>query len=339
MEENCLMGHTSQPPVFSPLTGQHSSQFEKDVYSLLQGPTPADLSPAPAACRFMGLLGNHHSFESLSSVLDGMSHQITSPTPSITTANTTKISTMCCSSGIPEASEVSNQYPATPNSSSISSASNDDRRLVKEEEEHEDQDPKNKTCTKQPLKPKKTSQKKKQREARIAFMTKSEVDHLEDGYRWRKYGQKAVKNSSFPRSYYRCTSSACNVKKRVERCFHDPSIVITTYEGQHIHPSPIMAHGRLGFPTGFSAAGGATLQPQMITTNDPRSFSNYFPHDNNYVNGFLPTMNSSNQSMSTTPPLESSFVLGRRICNGDSLPRDNGLLQDIVPSNVYQDGQ
>lgn len=30
-------------------------------------------------------------------------------------------------------------------------------------------------------------------------MTKSEIDHLEDGYRWRKYGQKAVKNSPFPR--------------------------------------------------------------------------------------------------------------------------------------------
>lgn len=48
------------------------------------------------------------------------------------------------------------------------------------------------------LKAKKTIQ-KKQREPRFAFMTKSEVDHLEDGYRWRKYGQKAVKNSPFPR--------------------------------------------------------------------------------------------------------------------------------------------
>lgn len=45
---------------------------------------------------------------------------------------------------------------------------------------------------------KKTNQ-KRQREPRFAFMTKSEVDHLEDGYRWRKYGQKAVKNSPFPR--------------------------------------------------------------------------------------------------------------------------------------------
>lgn len=46
---------------------------------------------------------------------------------------------------------------------------------------------------------KKTTE-KKPRQPRFAFMTKSEVDHLEDGYRWRKYGQKAVKNSPFPRS-------------------------------------------------------------------------------------------------------------------------------------------
>ncbi|KAK6135001.1 hypothetical protein DH2020_031285 [Rehmannia glutinosa] len=45
----------------------------------------------------------------------------------------------------------------------------------------------------------KTKEEKKQREQRFAFMTKSEVDNLEDGYRWRKYGQKAVKNSPFPR--------------------------------------------------------------------------------------------------------------------------------------------
>jgi hypothetical protein len=40
---------------------------------------------------------------------------------------------------------------------------------------------------------------KRPRQPRFAFMIKSEVDHIEDGYRWRKYGQKAVKNSPFPR--------------------------------------------------------------------------------------------------------------------------------------------
>ncbi|KAJ8494082.1 hypothetical protein OPV22_015803 [Ensete ventricosum] len=79
---------------------------------------------------------------------------------------------------------------------------------------------------------------RRQREPRIAFMTKSEVDQLEDGYRWRKYGQKAVKNSPYPRSYYRCTAPKCNVKKRVERSYQDSSVVVTTYEGQHTHHSP-----------------------------------------------------------------------------------------------------
>lgn len=40
---------------------------------------------------------------------------------------------------------------------------------------------------------------KKIRRHRFAFHTRSHVDILDDGYRWRKYGQKAVKNSKFPR--------------------------------------------------------------------------------------------------------------------------------------------
>lgn len=40
---------------------------------------------------------------------------------------------------------------------------------------------------------------KKMKKARFAFQTRSQVDILDDGYRWRKYGQKAVKNNRFPR--------------------------------------------------------------------------------------------------------------------------------------------
>jgi len=43
---------------------------------------------------------------------------------------------------------------------------------------------------------------KKVRRPRIAFQTRSQVDILDDGYRWRKYGQKAVKNNRFPRSVH-----------------------------------------------------------------------------------------------------------------------------------------
>ncbi|XP_052155083.1 probable WRKY transcription factor 24 [Oryza glaberrima] len=74
------------------------------------------------------------------------------------------------------------------------------------------------------------------RTPRFAFHTRSENDILDDGYRWRKYGQKAVKNSDFPRSYYRCTHHTCNVKKQVQRLAKDRGIVVTTYEGVHNHP-------------------------------------------------------------------------------------------------------
>ncbi|XVE73798.1 hypothetical protein DITRI_Ditri11bG0147400 [Diplodiscus trichospermus] len=82
----------------------------------------------------------------------------------------------------------------------------------------------------------KGSRNKKTSRPRFAFQTKSADDILDDGYRWRKYGQKAVKNSVYPRSYYRCTHHTCNVKKQVQRLSKDTSIVVTTYEGIHNHP-------------------------------------------------------------------------------------------------------
>ncbi|KAL8161453.1 hypothetical protein V2J09_012942 [Rumex salicifolius] len=102
---------------------------------------------------------------------------------------------------------------------------------------------------------------KRIRQPRFAFMTKSEVDHLEDGYRWRKYGQKAVKNSPFPRSYYRCTNSKCTVKKRVERSSEDPTVVITTYEGQHCHHTVGFSRGGGGYVNYENAFSGHYAPP------------------------------------------------------------------------------
>ncbi|RYQ85950.1 hypothetical protein Ahy_B10g105595 [Arachis hypogaea] len=59
----------------------------------------------------------------------------------------------------------------------------------------------------------------------------------DDGYNWRKYGQKQVKGSEFPRSYYKCTHLSCNVKKKVERAI-DGHITEIIYKGQHNHEKP-----------------------------------------------------------------------------------------------------
>ncbi|WOH07939.1 hypothetical protein DCAR_0727374 [Daucus carota subsp. sativus] len=76
------------------------------------------------------------------------------------------------------------------------------------------------------------------REPRIVVQIESEIDVLDDGYRWRKYGQKVVKGNPNPRSYYKCTSAGCPVRKHVERASHNLKSVITTYEGKHTHEVP-----------------------------------------------------------------------------------------------------
>jgi len=59
----------------------------------------------------------------------------------------------------------------------------------------------------------------------------------EDGYNWRKYGQKNVKGNEYIRSYYKCSYPNCQVKKQVER---SPAGQITdiTYLGKHDHAKP-----------------------------------------------------------------------------------------------------
>ncbi|GAV64940.1 WRKY domain-containing protein [Cephalotus follicularis] len=158
---------------------------------------------------------------------------------------------------------------------------------------------------------------KRQREPRFAFMTKSEVDHLEDGYRWRKYGQKAVKNSPYPRSYYRCTTQRCTVKKRVERSYQDPTIVVTTYEGQHNHPIPTTLRGN----------GAGMFSASMLTPVSVAAGSS-FPHE------FLmqmPHMNATTHQGGASSMYAQSFNPNQQY----HLP-DYGLLQDMVPSMFFK---
>lgn len=77
---------------------------------------------------------------------------------------------------------------------------------------------------------------------RVAFRTKSNIEIMDDGYKWRKYGKKSVKDSPNPRNYYKCSSEGCHVKKTVERDRDDSCYVITTYDGVHNHESPSVVY-------------------------------------------------------------------------------------------------
>lgn len=104
----------------------------------------------------------------------------------------------------------------------------------------------------------------------------------DDGYKWRKYGQKSIKNSPNPRSYYKCTNPRCSAKKQVERSRDEPDTLIITYEGLHLHfayplinhpsqdDSPISKkHKKAAIPAEaepHSQAFVASQAPQEITT-------------------------------------------------------------------------
>ncbi|CAM6075411.1 unnamed protein product, partial [Sphagnum tenellum] len=114
--------------------------------------------------------------------------------------------------------------------------------------------------------PRKKGGAKRVREPRYAIKTRTDVDIMDDGFKWRKYGQKAVKNSPHPRNYYRCTTPNCPVRKRVERSCEDSGLVITTYEGTHTHQTPGFhrsspSHGFFGERPVLGLGGGLFAPP------------------------------------------------------------------------------
>ncbi|KAJ8617031.1 hypothetical protein MRB53_013217 [Persea americana] len=71
---------------------------------------------------------------------------------------------------------------------------------------------------------------------RVPAISTKMADIPPDEYSWRKYGQKPIKGSPYPRGYYKCsTMRGCPARKHVERAPDDPTMLIVTYEGEHRH--------------------------------------------------------------------------------------------------------
>lgn len=83
---------------------------------------------------------------------------------------------------------------------------------------------------------KKRKSRVKRRTIRVAAISSKMADIPSDEFSWRKYGQKPIKGSPYPRAYYKCSSvRGCPARKHVERDPDEPSMLIVTYEGDHRH--------------------------------------------------------------------------------------------------------
>ncbi|GAB4854656.1 hypothetical protein Ancab_023238 [Ancistrocladus abbreviatus] len=142
--------------------------------------------------------------------------------------------------------EMANSTQSLETPQAISIPEETDRRVIDSNElrmidavkEH-DGEPRQKKRMKEKGKLHSNSAQKALKEPKIVVHAAGDVGISSDGYRWRKYGQKMVKGNSHPRSYYRCTSAGCPVRKHVERATDNSTALIMTYEGRHDHDMPV----------------------------------------------------------------------------------------------------
>ncbi|KAK4490894.1 hypothetical protein RD792_001609 [Penstemon davidsonii] len=102
---------------------------------------------------------------------------------------------------------------------------------------------------------------------RVPAISSKVADIPQDEYSWRKYGQKPIKGSPYPRGYYKCsTMRGCPARKHVERATDDPTMMIVTYEGEHRHAQGAMQE--------IAASGVGAVSPVVVFESSTVIFCN-----------------------------------------------------------------
>ncbi|GMJ06499.1 hypothetical protein HRI_004319100 [Hibiscus trionum] len=163
-----------------------------------------------------------------------------------------------------------------------------------------------------------------------------------DPWAWRKYGQKPIKGSPYPRNYYRCSSSkGCSARKQVERSNTDPNIFIVTYTGEHTHPKPTHRNSLAGSTR--NKVSSSTLQKTSAVKD---SAAEAMPTNTTTIAScYSPRSGTSLSPISPTTPLSAPEDAAAHNAGGDdsvdmaleTAPESDDGDDDLLIPNVHVD--
>ncbi|KAI3449255.1 hypothetical protein Pfo_005920 [Paulownia fortunei] len=138
---------------------------------------------------------------------------------------------------------------------------------------------------------------------------------LDDGYNWRKYGQKDILGANHPRAYYRCThrnTQGCLATKQVQR-MDDPSIFDVVYRGKHSCIQERNKQNKENVNVKMEEEESQRLSQQMMISIEPGlkvETQELVPEDGNFPSVSFPSTPIESENVETQLFLETSNFVG-----------------------------